>query len=410
MVSKSNIPVMGYNTFDSYGWSVTEKEFKDDVVFIDKELKQFGYKYMCLDFMWSTPGRDSRDNPDQDENFSPWRYMDRYGRLIPAPDRFKESIKGNSLKYLADFIHDRGMKFGIHVMCGVPRQAVAAKSVIKGTDITCDKIVDLNAPFCTWNNEMYPIDFSKVGSEEYVESLIELYTSWEVDLIKIDDLSFPYRKESVEAYGEAIRKSEREIVFSTSPGATPLDSGEHVSQWANMWRISPDFWDDWSALRLQIDTFLDWQKYKKGDAIPDGDMVPVAALSNYGPWPSPRYSNFTYEEKRTLLSVWSIMNSPIILGGDLKQIDKPTIDLLQNPAITTIDKFARNVKLVEKSESLYVIEAEISENPNLKVKVYVNISENVVSEKEPENIVSNIWGNTSKFLSPHDSAAYIIEE
>ncbi len=410
MISTNNTPVMGYNTFDGYGWSITEKEFKDDIIFCDKELKQFGYTYMCLDFMWSTPGRDNRDNPDQDEFFSPWRYMDRYGRLIPAPDRFPSSIAGNSLKYLADFIHDRGMKFGIHVMCGVPRQAVAAKSVIKGTDITCDMIVDSGSPVCSWNNEMFPIDFDKAGADEYIESLIELYTSWEIDLIKIDDLSFPYRERSVVAYSKALDGVDREIVFSTSPGATPLQSGEHVSTHANMWRISPDFWDDWSALRLQLDTFIDWQKYKKAAAFPDGDMVPVSALSNYGPWPSPRYSNFTYFEKRTVLSVWSIMNSPIILGGDLKQIDLQTLEMLQNCNISSIDKFARDVKLVEKTDSLYVFEADLCSADNLKVVVYVNVSDNIVSNESPQKTVVNIWGNSTEFLLPHDSAMYVVEK
>lgn len=72
MISKSEIPVMGVNTFDGYGWSITEKEFMDKILFYYKNLKPSGYRYMFLDFMWSAPGRDHSANSDQDTTFAPW--------------------------------------------------------------------------------------------------------------------------------------------------------------------------------------------------------------------------------------------------------------------------------------------------------------------------------------------------
>lgn len=410
MIAKQPYPVMGFNTFDGYGWSVTEEEFRRNVIFCDKELKPYGYTYMTLDFMWSTPGRDNRDNPDQNEDFTPWRNMDRYGRLIPAPDRFPSSVAQLSLKPLADLVHTRGMKFGLHVMCGVPRQAVAARCPIKGTNITCDRIISQTDPCCTWNNEMYPIDFEREGAQEYVNSLVELYTAWEVDLLKVDDLSFPYRKAAVEAYGKAIAASPREIVFSTSPGATPPEQGNHVAQWANMWRISPDFWDTWEALREQMDLFETWRPYRHPGAYPDGDMFPVSQLSNYGPWEAPRYSNFTYWEKRTFLSVWALENSPIILGGDLTAIDTPTLRLLQNETIAVLDKEARNAAFVQKDGPVWRLEAEIAGQPGLRAVALVNVSDQVQSAAAPENAILNVWGNTVRFLAAHDTALYILEK
>jgi len=410
MIARLRFPIMGYNTFTGYGWSITEAEFKEQVILCDKELKPYGYNYMTLDFMWSTPGRDSRDNPDQNALFTPWRNMDMYGRLIPAPDRFPSSIAEMSLKPIADFVHSRNMKFGIHAMCGVPKQAVAAKCVIKGTEITCDKIVSTTEKYCTWNNEMYPIDFSKNGSQEYVNSLIELYTSWEVDLLKIDDLSFPYRKVAMEAYSKAIEASPREIVFSTSPGATPIEEGAHVAKHASMWRISPDFWDTWDAVRDQMDNFEAWQQYKGFGAFPDGDIISVGQHSNFGPWEAPRYSNFTYCEKRTCLAVWSMMNSPIFIGGDISTVDAPTLELLQTQTLYTINKFTTDAVITHTTENVITIEGKIQHQPSLKVLAYVNISEDVVSLPTPKNVVENVFGNVSEFLAPHDTVLYIIGE
>lgn len=408
MLARFVSPIMGYNTFPGYCWSITEAEFKEQVIFCDKELKAFGYNYMTLDFMWSTPGRDSRDNPDQNEKFAPWRNMDMYGRLLPAPDRFPSSVAEMSLKPIADFVHNRNMKFGLHAMCGVPRQAVAAKCVIKGTSITCDTIVSTDEVTCSWNNEMYPIDFEKEGAVEYVKSLIELYTQWEVDLLKIDDISFPYRKAAVEAYSKAIDASPREIVFSTSPGATPISEGEHVAKHASMWRISPDFWDNWDALRSQIDNFEEWQKFKGSGAFPDGDMISVSQHSNYGPWEAPRYSDFTYGEKRTCLAIWSLMNSPIFIGGDLTVIDQPTLALLQNQTITMLDRFATDAKITTRTKSLLTFEAKIKGQDKIKVVAYVNISEDLLSVPCPNGIIENVFGNSQAFLAPHDTALFIV--
>lgn len=409
MLSKSTFPVMGFNSFDGYGWSITEEEFKANVEFCDKELKPYGYTYMCLDFMWSTPGRDTRDNPDQNEFFLPWRNMDRFGRLIPAPDRFPSSIEKCSLQPLAEFLHGRNLKFGLHIMRGVPRQAAAARCVVKGTDgITCDQIISREeGECCSWNNEMYPLDMKKKGAREYIESLIELYDEWEVDLLKADDLSYPYHKEEIEAYSRAIENVGREIVFSTSPGAAPIESGGHISKFANMWRISPDFWDDWAALRDQIENFDRWGKYRTETAFPDGDMFPVSRLSNYGPWESPRYSNFTYEEKRTLLSVWSIMNSPIILGGDLTVMDRKTLELLQNEYITCLDRFARNARITKRTEQCLFIEADIKSAAGKKAVAVVNISDQIAAVEIPADPIVNVWGNTAGFLLPHDTVLLI---
>lgn len=407
MISTEQTPVMGFNSFQGYGWSITEQEFRENVLFCDKELKPFGYRYMTLDFMWSTPGRDCRDNPDQDEAFCPWRCMDRYGRLTPSPDRFPSSAGSLSLKPLADFVHSRGMKFGLHIMCGVPKQAVAAKCPIKGTEYTCDQIVDWKAAQCSWNNEMYPVDFSHEAAQMYVNSLLELYDSWDVDLLKVDDLSFPYRKEAVEAYGKAVRDSRRSIVFSASPGATPLEFGEHIAQWANMWRISPDFWDTWDALAEQLSLLAAWLPYRKPGAYPDADILPVSCISLYGPWEAPRYSNFNCFEKRTAFSLWAIMNSPIILGGDLSAIDSPTLQILQNPYISVIDRFAEDAQISDLGNGLKRVFAGIKGSPELRIEAVVNISEAVQNCCEPDGVIINVWGNSTEFLAPHDCAMYI---
>ena len=94
---------------------------------------------------------------------------------------------------------------------------------------------------------------SKPGAQAYYDALIQLVADWNVDFIKVDDLSRPYHQAEIEAIRKAIDKTGRPIVFSTSPGETPVASGAHVDQHANMWRVSDDFWDDWKLLLAQFD-------------------------------------------------------------------------------------------------------------------------------------------------------------
>ena len=243
-------PPMGWNSYNCFGSAVHEDEVKANTDYMAKYLKPYGWQYIVVDFLWSydNPPGSNIGNPFQkrlqDGSYIPWLTMDKWGRLTPQPNKFPSALGGNGFKSLADYVHAQGLKFGIHVMRGIPRQAVWAKSPVKGTNgITADMVADTTSQ-CPWMNHMYGLDMKKPGAQEYLNSLLELYASWGVDFIKVDDLSRPYSAAEVEGYKKAIDQCGRPIVLSLSPGETPLNQAAHATQYANMWRMADDFWDN----------------------------------------------------------------------------------------------------------------------------------------------------------------------
>src|ERR1700710_646934 len=157
-------PPMGWNSYNCYGSAVHEDEVKANAGYVAANLKQYGWQYIVVDFLWSydNPPGSNIGNPFQlrlqDGSYVPWLTMDKWGRLTPQPNKFPSAFGGNGFKPLADYVHAQGLKFGIHVMRGIQRQAVWAKSPIKGTNgITADMVADTNSK-CPWMNHMYGLN------------------------------------------------------------------------------------------------------------------------------------------------------------------------------------------------------------------------------------------------------------
>ena len=387
MRAKLNKPPKGYNSFDGYGWSVTEEEFKNSVDFCDKHLKPFGYNIMTVDFCWSHPGADTRPNPDIGDTGNVL-CMDEYGRLIPDTGRFPYAADGAGFKNLADFVHGRAMKFGIHLMRGIPKQAVEADTPVKGTEYTAKDIADVNGHHCWWLDHMHPLNMEHPGAQAYLDSLFELYAEWGVDFVKIDDLvqfydpEKPYCREHIEGYSKAIEKCGREMIFSLSPGATPPEEWEHVAKYANMWRISPDFWDNYETLKRSFDLFDTWSKRRVDNTYPDGDMLPFGKLSLRGPMGEPRYSSFTYDEKMSLMAMWCINGSPLILGGEPSCMDQKTIDLLTNRLLLQMDNSAMDAGKIYCEDELLIWTAEDRYNEDVLYIAVFNLSDELVQTPE----------------------------
>ena len=121
-------PPMGWNSWDCYGAGVTEDELLGNAEFMRDRLKQYGYQYVVCDIQWYEPA--AKGNVYN--NFADL-CMDEYSRLIPAVNRFPSSANGAGFKPIADKIHSMGLKFGIHIMRGIPRQAVHRNTRIYGT-------------------------------------------------------------------------------------------------------------------------------------------------------------------------------------------------------------------------------------------------------------------------------------
>jgi hypothetical protein len=345
MISYASTPPMGWNSWDAYGTAVREEDIKANADFMAERLSRYGWTYVVVDIQWYQPS--ARGHEYEPE--APL-VMDEYGRLLPAPNRFPSGFAA-----LADYVHGKGLKFGIHIMRGIPRQAVARNLPVKGSSYRAADIADIENG-CRWNPDMWGVDTTRPGSQEYYDSLVELYASWGVDFIKADDMgSHLYQPAEIRALRRAIDKTERPMVLSISPGPASVQEAAFFQRHAQMWRISDDFWDDWKLLCRQFDYAREWQaEIGRNDTWPDADMLPIGKLrlaANSGEGEDCR---LTRNEQRTLMSLWSIMRSPLMMGGDLPRSDEFAISLLENPEVIELNQHSRgNRHALDKNDFVF---------------------------------------------------------
>jgi hypothetical protein len=336
-------PPMGWNSWDSFGPAIREDEARANAQIMAKRLLPHGFNIFTVDIQWYEPGANSYDYRKGAE-----LAMDQWGRLLPAPNRFPSAANDAGFKPLADEVHALGLRFGIHMMRGVPRQAADRNLPIFGTKYRAGDIAD-RVNVCPWNTDMYGIDMSKPGAQGYYDSIFKLYASWGVDFVKADDMSRPYLRNSPEIHAvrRAIDSCGRAMILSLSPGETPLSAADDVTRNANMWRISDDFWDTWPALLEQFERLKNWAPRARPGAWPDADMLPLGALEM-----GKRTTRFTPDEQRTLMTLWSIARSPLIMGGDLRKLDEFTAWLLTNDEVLAVHRAsADNRELFRKNGS-----------------------------------------------------------
>ncbi|MEI7027261.1 glycoside hydrolase family 27 protein [Paenibacillus sp. y28] len=329
---------MGWNSWDCFGASVTEEEVKANADYMAAHLKPFGWEYVVVDIQWYEPDADSA----QYRPFVPLQ-MDAYGRLMPSVKRFPSAADGNGFKPLADYVHDKGLKFGIHIMRGIPRQAAHADTPVLGTAFTARAIAHTNS-ICPWNTDMYGVHPFKPGAQEYYDSLFRLYAAWGVDFVKVDDIAqsklYGYHRKEVELIRSAIDRCGREMVLSLSPGPAPVEEGLHLQQHANMWRMTDDYWDDWEDLYAMFERCHAWAPFAGPGHWPDADMLPLGhiALRSGERGAGDRFTRFTPDEQRTMMTLWCIFRSPLMFGGHLPDNDPWTLSLLTNGEVLRLLK------------------------------------------------------------------------
>jgi len=342
-------PVLGWNSWDIFGTTVTEQQIKEQADAMAEHLLPSGYQYLTVDIQWYEPeSKRHFYNPNAELS------MDEYGRLIPAEKKFPSAAGGKGFKPLADYLHSKGLKMGIHIMRGIPRQAVEKNTPVFGTNVRAADIA-LTGSTCPWNPDMYGVDATKEEGRAYYGSIIGMYAEWGVDFIKVDDISRPYddvQKAEIEAIREAIDLTGRPIVLSLSPGATPLEAGEHVMCHANQWRITDDFWDRWELLYAMFERLDVWTPYRGPGHFPDADMLPLGVIDFDRP------TNFTRDEHFTLMSLWAIGRSPLIFGGDMTRLDPYTKELLTNPQMLKINQESTNNRQISRDHDLIVWAAD----------------------------------------------------
>ena len=408
-------PPMGWNSWDCYGAAVTEEQVLQNAEYMAEYLKPYGWEYVVVDIQWAAPAADGHEY----HPFSELR-MDAFGRLTPAENRFPSAAGGKGFKPLADRIHGMGLKFGIHIMRGMPRMAAHLHLPIEGSAASCDTAADPHS-VCAWNPDMYGLRCSTPQAQEYYDSIFRLYASWGVDFVKCDDIAreYPHCEREIELISLARDHCGRPIVLSLSPGPAPLERAEHLKTWANMWRITDDFWDEWRLLKGMFERAEKWCVHAGPGHWPDADMLPIGALRQCSD-PDDR-TRFTREEQWTMMTLWCMMRSPLMIGAEMTKNDDFTLRLLTNREVLAIgrDSWSAHPLYTRGDRSVWVAPARdgscfwlalfnLSDEPR-----EISVSAQELDQPGPFS-VKELWsrkeaGKTdavTALLSPHDAAVY----
>ncbi len=307
-------PPMGWNSWDSYGRTLNEQSIKASAKWMAQHLKRFGWDYVVVDEGWYLANLDAKGN-DQHIRFE----IDAHGRYVPEPGRFPSAGKDFTFRPLADYLHSLGLKFGIHIIRGIPREAVARNLPIAGSSFHSADAAD-TSDVCPWNAYNYGLNTSHPASQAYYDSLARQYSAW-----------------------------------------AAIDKRDEVFKFAQMWRISDDVWDVWyssknfpQGVKNQFSRAALWAGVAQPGHWPDADMLPIGSLRPAAGWGEPRETRLSHDEQRTLLTLWSIFRSPLIMGGNLLLSDAWTTSLLTNAEVIAVDQHSRDNHPVITTDNIVI--------------------------------------------------------
>lgn len=344
---------MGWNSWDCFGTTVTEDEVLANAEFMAAHLVPHGWDTVVVDIQWYEPAAKAGGYND-----GATLALDGVGRQLPAVNRFPSAADGRGFGPLAAKIHALGLKFGLHIMRGIPRQAVRDRLPVAGTAFTADQVADTTST-CDWNTDNYGLDHNHPGAQAYYDSQLALFAEWGVDFVKADDMLGPYFTSEIAAYQDAIRKSGRDMVLSLSPGrALSLAHLEHLRSNAQMWRVSDDLWDKWDDVEAQFARMARWAPHQRPGAWADADMLPVGRIAHRAERGPERPTRLNTDEQRTMMTLWCMARSPLMLGCDLPSSPPETLDLLTDTDLLDVLKASRNNRELLRDGELVVWAAE----------------------------------------------------
>ncbi|CAN1312931.1 hypothetical protein LINPERPRIM_LOCUS28790 [Linum perenne] len=339
------MPPRGWNSYDSYCWTISEQDFLKSAQVIAKYLKHHGYEvyskhqlqqktrqvslfslpllkdsfFVVVDYLWYR-----RLVPGSYVDALGFDVIDKWGRMVPAPDRWPSANTGKGFVEVADKVHSLGLKFGIHVMRGLSRQAYDANTPI--LDIATGRAyeesgrewrardIGIKERSCSWmQNGFMSVNTSLPAGRAFLKSLYHQYADWGVDFIKHDCVfGEDFNLEEIRFVSGVLKQLDRPIIYSLSPGTsvTPVMANE-LRGLANMYRVTADDWDSWRDVASHFDVSRDFAKAKMvpaqgllGNSWPDLDMLPLGWLTDQGTNLGPhRQCNLTLDEQRTQVSL-----------------------------------------------------------------------------------------------------------
>jgi hypothetical protein len=319
-------PPMGWNSYDSYGSSVTESDVLSQARAQLSVLQPFGWRYVVVDYLW----------------FDPEDAIDSSGRFLPSISRFPSATGTQGFKPLADQIHAMGLNFGIHIMRGIPRKSVTMNTPIASSAFRAADAAN-TGDNCPWDSHMYGVDGSSAAGQAWYDSIFSQYAAWGIDFVKVDDMinnqvqPLVYHQAEVDAIRASIDKTGRSIVLSLSPGPMQTANSQDLATNATMWRMVNDFWDQ-HGLSTLADVYNAggaWQAVT-GLAVghwPDADMLPLGYMEPRCPVSGNHRSALTHNQQVSVMSFWAILPSPLIFGGNVVDL---TADSMTGPFTTAI--------------------------------------------------------------------------
>jgi len=279
------VPPMGWNSWNTFGWNISDGLIRATAdIFAESGLKDAGYEYIIIDDCWSEKQRDKN------------------GRLVPDREKFPDGMKA-----LADYIHSKGLKFGMYSCAGTH---------------TCAG---------------YP------GSFEHEFEDAETFAEWGVDYLKYDYCYKPLSADGANLYRRmamALRSCGRDILFSACNWGS-----DKVFEWirssgAQMFRSTGDIQDNWFKINEIAVSQLDKQPYGGAYCHNDMDMLVVGMHGNSdnGEVLGGVVGGCTDTEYRTHFALWAMMNSPLIIGCDVRKMTDTTKEILMNRDIISINQ------------------------------------------------------------------------
>jgi alpha-galactosidase len=410
-------PPMGWNSWDSYGLTINEREFRDNVEVLGSKLKPFGWKYAVIDEGWFLRNPEDRPKP----NLLLYE-LDANGRYIPVPTRFPSAIaadgENTGFTEVGRWVHAQGLMFGIHIVRGIPRESVRRNLPLERSALHASDAADVTDA-CPWDPTNWGVKNNAAGQVWY-DALLRQYAGWGVDLLKVDCIAdHPYKASEIRQIRRAIERSGRPMVLSLSPGPMALSHADAVGPLAQMWRISDDIWDVWQSdapfprtIKSQFVAAAAWTPYVRPGNWPDADMLPLGELRprpEVGP--GPRHTRLTHEEQRTMLTLWAMARSPLILGSNLTLLDAETLGLITNKELLRIDQRAISSRAVVSQDGLVAWTADLPGGDTALAIFNLNDSPLHIRKELTEfGLAAGTWSGNDVWQATHQNSIHFVNQ
>ncbi len=361
---KRQSPLLGWNSYNCYGTHINEKLTWENLDAFIQKLKPYGYEFFVLDAGWYQNITLKPNEIWPSDGDKRQLEIDEFGRFIPSKSYFPTGFKA-----IVEYANKHGVKFGLHLMRGIPREAVEKNLPIKGTKYFARDIANVK-DVCNWSNLNYGVDMTKPGAQEYYNSVVELVSSWGVQFLKYDDIV--HKPQEIEAVATAISKTGKRIFLSISPGDDIDTTYYKTYQKADMIRISRDVWDMKEDIEISFDRWDHMLPYADKGFWLDMDMIPFGHIRVNYPISKNRLSvnrgydrmdYFSYAQKKSFITQRAMAACPLFMGGTLTSSPTTVFELITDADMLACNQNGETGKLVTRVKT-YASKIDIWQTPH----------------------------------------------